>query len=282
MPIASFLKYDEDENYTLLKHALLSLAKKVFTYEDEKVWKAIQLIIAPKIIKNSGFVEFKLHEDIYDALLNFSKGYKKYELQTVFQFDSRFAMRFYELFSKQRTPLVFSISDLKLMFGVEDKYKLPAGFIQSVVEPAQKELNEKSPYSFEFTVLKTGRSITAIKFYPKYIPENMDEEFEGMQLKKQISPSLMLEKHILNYLKDSYSFSTQELKNNAELFYQAQKQIPDLLMFLSEVKANANRAKNPKGYLINALKTRLKIKKSKKEKAVPAAEQDIFTCTGIF
>jgi plasmid replication initiation protein len=168
------------------------------------------------------------------------------------------------------------------MFGVENKYKNTADLIRWIIKAAKKELDQKSPYSFEFTPLKTSSSITSIRFYPKYIAENVDEDFEGERIKKQISPSLMIEKHILKYLKDNYSFTTQELKNNAELFYRAQKEIPDLLMFLSEVKANAYSAKNPKGYLINALKTRLKIKKGKKEKVAPAAEPDIFACTGIF
>ena len=61
-----------------------------------------------------------------------------------------------------------------------------------------------------------------------------------------------------------YGFYTPEIKNNIELFAQAHKEIDDFLYFLSSVKAKANRANNPKGYLINALKKRLKI--STKEK----------------
>ena len=58
-------------------------------------------------------------------------------------------------------------------------------------------------------------------------------------------------------------FSTPKIKNNIDLFEQAQKEIPDLLYFLSEVKTN--RAINPEGYLINTLKE--KTKKSKKEES---------------
>ena len=48
------------------------------------------------------------------------------------------------------------------------------------------------------------------------------------------------------------------------LFERAQKEIPDLLLFMSEVKAKANRANNPKGYLINALRKKMRIKTGKK------------------
>jgi len=227
------------------------------------------LISHPKIRKYETTVKFKMHEDIYDALMNFSKGFKKYELQTLFQFESVYAMRFYELFYNQRTPLIYSIEDLKLMFGVEKKYKRDRDFIKRAVEAAKKELDEKSPFSFEYTPLKSGRKINAIKFYPVKIPGNVNEEFETEQMQKQISPAWAIERHILNYLKEHYMFSTPEIKNNIAIFEQAQKEIPDFLMFLSELRAKANRAGNPKGYLINAMKKKMKIKTAANEKRQP-------------
>ena len=274
MPIKALLNGERDENYIRIKNALMSMSRKIFQYEDEKEWRAIPLILLPKIQKYESTVKFRLHEDIYIALLNFSKGYKKYELKTAFEFDSNYAMRFYELFSYQRTPLTYSVEELKTMFGVEKKYKLTADFIRWVIVPAQDELNEKSPYSFEYTTLKKGRKINAIKFYPVKIPDNVDEEFETERLKKQLSPAWSIERHILNYLKEHYMFSTPEIKNNVTLFEQAQKEIPDLLMFLSEIRARANRAGNPKGYLINALKKKMKIKTDTgaKEKKQPTKQ----------
>ena len=259
MPIAALLSGEHDENYMRVKDALLRMSRKIFQYEDEEVWKAIPLILLPKIEKYNSVIKFRLHEDIYDALLNFSKGYKKYELQTLFQFESIYAMRFYELFYNQRTPLTYSIDNLKLMFGVEKKYSRDRDFIKRAVDAAKKELDEKSPYSFEYTPLKSGRKITSIKFYPITHPQNVNEEFEGERLKMQITPGFLIDRHIVNYLKEHYMFSTPEIKNNLGLFERANKEIPDLLMFLSEVKAKAIRATNPKGYLINALKKKMRI-----------------------
>ena len=265
MPISALLNDEEDTNHVRVKDALLRMSRKIFQYEDEEIWKAIPLILLPKIEKYNSIIKFRLHEDIYDALLNFSKGYKKYELQTLFQFESVYAMRFYELFYNQRTPLTYSIENLKLMFGVEKKYSLTADFIRRVIEAAKRELDAKSQYSFEYTPLKSGRKITSIKFYPITHPQNVNEEFETERLKKQISPGFLIDRHIVNYLKEHYMFSTPEIRNNLTLFERANKEIPDLLMFLSEVRAKANRATNPKGYLINALKKKMKIKTEKKE-----------------
>jgi len=277
MPIAALLNGEEDKNYSRTKNALLSMSTKVFQYEDAKEWKAIPLIGYPKIRKYESIIHFKLHEDIYDALLNFSKGFKRFELQTAFTFESVYAMRFYELFSNQRTPLTFSIENLKLMFGVEKKYLNPSDFIRKVVETAKNELDKKSPYSFTYTALKTGRKITSIKFFPVSLPQNIKPEDETERLKKQISPSLLLEQQTYHYLKTHYHFSAPEMKNNITLFQTAEKTIPDLLMFMSEIKVKANRANNPKGYLINALRKKMGIKQeNQKTEAIELTEESLF------
>lgn len=49
----------------------------------------------------------------------------------------------------------------------------------------QKELDEVSPYTFEYTPLKTGRKITAIKFYPVYQPEHRDSDLEKHDLQNR-------------------------------------------------------------------------------------------------
>ena len=263
MPISAVLCDEEDTNYQRVKDALIRMSKKDIEYEDERVWKLIPIIGYPEVRKYEGVIRFRLHEDIYNVLMNFSKGFKKYELKTVFEFESVYAMRFYELFSNQRTPLTFSIDELKLMFGLEDKYPHSNNFIQRVIEPAKAVLDRKSPYSFEYSPLKMGKRIVSIKFYPVEIAANVTEEYKEFlneKAKKQLTPAWMIERQILLYLKEHYRMSTPEIKNNLELFELAQKTIPDLLMFLSEVKAKANRAANPKGYLINSLRKKMGIK----------------------
>jgi hypothetical protein len=61
---------------------------------------------------------------------------------------------------------------------------------------------------------------------------------------------------------EQYSFTETEIKRNIDLFEAAAGQMPDFVGWLAgDVKARANRADNPKGYLINALK-----KENKREK----------------
>lgn len=174
------------------------------------------------------------------------------------QFESVYAMRFYELLSGQTKPITYSIDNLKIMFQIQDKYKLTADFFRYVIEPAKKELDKSSPYSFEYKPVKTGRKITAIKFYPVYQPQNRDMRIEAKKLKKNTSLRWDLDIMIINYLKENYIFSEDEIQNNRELFVSAQNSSTfDLLYFLSEQKVNARNKANPKGWIINAIKKQL-------------------------
>lgn len=257
MPVNAFLKGENDENYSIVKQALRSLRNKTIEYEDAKIWKLIGIIEKPEFNK-AGFVTFELQPEIYEAILNFSKGFRKYELETAMSFESQYSMRFYELFSGQKSPLIYTIESLKIMFKIEGKYKgRPSDFIKYVVTPAKKELDKKSPYSFEFSQIKTGREITAIKFFPVYNPEARDPELEKRELQKQISLSWDFDPMLRNYLKQDLLFTTDEIKNNVELFRSCYERM-DLMYELSILKGKARTKKNPKGYIINALKGKLK------------------------
>jgi len=262
VPISYLLNNDEDKHHSRIKNALGRLNEKKFVYEDDKIWKPIRLIEMPEINKYSEFVEFKIHHEIFEAILNFSKGHRKFELVTAMKFKSTYAMRFYELFSEKKEPIIYSIENLKIMFKIEHKYKKINDFLRSVIEPAQKELNEHSPYSFEFKALKTGRKITAIKFYPVYIPKNRDMSVEENKLKKQTSPSWSLDKMTIDYLKQNYYFDSKEINSNIDLFKLAEKEL-DFMLFLSKMKRICEEKNNPKGYLINSIKKQLKGKRGK-------------------
>ena len=268
MPISMFLNGEDDKNHSRIKKAIENLENKKFIYEDSKTWEVIRILSEPKIDKYNENVTFRVNPKIVNAFLDFSKGFSKYELVTAMQFESIYAMRFYELLSGQKKTIVYSVENLKIMFQIEDKYKLTADFFRYVIEPAKKELDRSSPYSFEYTAIKTGRKITAIRFYPVYQPQNRDNSIEGHKLQKRTSLRFDLDMIVINYLKENYIFSEEEIKNNRDLFIAAQnKKDFDFLYFLSEQKRNASSKKNPKGWIINAIKKQIEnLEINKKEK----------------
>lgn len=259
LPISCFLKHVSDNNHAEVKKALWDLRNKSFEYEDEKEWGVYGIIEMPKIKKYDSFVKFTVTPLLMGAFLDFSKGYRKYELETAMSFETIYAMRFYELFSNKKEPIIYSIEDLKKMFSIENKYKKrPSDFIARVVEKAKKELIQKAPYAFQYETIKTGRKITHIKFKPFHIPKNRDQELESKELQKDVSLRWEIDKTTINYLKDAFSFDDKGIKNNLDLIKEAfnNENIKDWCADINGMirKFGIN---NPAGFFINELKKHL-------------------------
>jgi hypothetical protein len=159
--------------------------------------------------------------------------------------------------SNQKKPIEFKIDTLKEMFSITDKYKLNADFFRFVLDKSKKELDEKSPYSFDYKPIKQGRSFYSVLFFPKYIPKNRDSELEQKDLQKQVSLSWDLPRNVVDYLKHNFEFTTDGIKNNIELFRKANDQL-DLVLFLANIKGKVRDSNNPQGYVIGALRKQLK------------------------
>ncbi len=258
MPVSAFLKDEKDENHAKAKKALFDLNNKFMEYEDDEIWKIIRIIEMPKLIKR-GYVNFVVQKEIYDALLTFTKGFRKYELKTAFGFESIYTMRFYELFSNKHEPITYSISNLKIMFKLEGKYKKTMDFIKRIIIPAKAELDKKAPFSFEYKLNKAEgtKKYISITFYPYEIPANMDEKLQAKKLRKRTSVKWDIDRMIYNYLHENYHFTPEEINNNRKLFNEAAVKT-DLIAFLASKRRLAGEKRNPKGYIINAIKSEIK------------------------
>jgi plasmid replication initiation protein len=250
------LKDEKDENYAEAKKALLNLNNRVIEYEDDEIWKPMRIIEMPKVYKQ-GYFQFVVHKELYETLLDFSKGFRKYELKTIMSFDSVYAMRFYELLStKEGQKITYSIVDLKIMFQLEKKYKQINDFVKRVIEPAQLEMKLKAPLSFEYSSNKIGKRITSINFYPYAINGNKDVDLEEKTLEKKTSLSWDLDQMVVNYLKQNYFFDTDEIKHNRKLFIEASQKL-DIMQIMANKRRYCSDRKSPKGSLITILKKEL-------------------------
>jgi len=261
MPTHFFLKDEQDQNYTLVKKALRKLRERSVEFDDGTKFRVYGMIERP-VLDYRGTVEFIVPAEVYSCMLNFVKGYRKFELLTAMSFSSEYSMRFYELMSGQTTPLTYKIEELKTMFQLQGKYKRSPDFIKYVIEPAKKELDKKSPYSFEYGINKLGKQFHSITFYPVAIPQNRDEQVEKINLTKQMSLSWTLNKVERNYL-NGMGFSDRQIKNNLDSIIEAKTLLPDMLFELSILKGKMRDKKNPQGWVINALKGKIEDAKNR-------------------
>ena len=254
MPVADILRNEKDQNYTIAKKAFRSLAQKGVEYEDDEIWQYTSIISSPKIDKIKGYVIFTVLDDIWRCLLDFTKGYRKYELVTAMQFKSVYSMRMYELMSGQKRPLEFTFEDLKVRFGVKDKYKLVGHFKTRVLDIAKKELDESSPYSFNYIEVKDGRKVVGFKFFPTFNPDNKDANLYATELRSKVSASAQISREAYDYFRYSFEFKADEISKNKKTIIEGEQKIPDFVGFLSSLVGPSRTAKNRIGYVINAIK----------------------------
>lgn len=261
MPVASILRDDDDHNYAKAKAAFTSLAKKGAEYEDDKIWFYTSIIEHPIIEKGSGIATFHVYEPIWRAALDFTKGFKKYELITAMKFKSVYAMRFYELMSGQTKPLFVPLEGpdgLRERFCLQGKYERVNDFRRKVIDAAKKELDEFSPYSFVAKEEKEGKKVVGWTLFPVFYEDREDPGLQEQARMAKVTARLQLDSQTYDYLKYSFEFKPEEINKNKKVFLLGQNRIPDFVGFLAELKIGARFADNPKGYVINAIKIKLK------------------------
>lgn len=276
------LSGDKNTNYTQAKNAVLELMKKPIAHErpamkggkpvlDDKgnqvyEFEAHNLLNDVYINQKPGVIVVNVNKSTWEAILDFSKGFRRYDLQVAMQFSRTCSLRVFKLISNQKYPLTFTIQELREQWGLTGKYKSTKDFIKYTIESAKEELDRSSPWTFDYNPIysskadenrgRVGRkSITAITFFPKHVARYDSTT----NVVNQISPSSVLGRAIIDRLVKSLGFSMAEIKANLVLFDTASKAF-DLEGFLIQIGPKANRAANPQGYVINAIKIHLKEK----------------------
>lgn len=243
---------DDYTNYKIVRNALLELSRKLIVWGNAKEGGAYNLIERPKWNEARGIFSFRVPAPIWDAMmLQYEKGFRKYQLATAMSFSSVYSMRLYELISGQKHPLSYRVQDLKTMLGVEQKYNRLYDFKKRVLNVAKAELDEKADYAFDFIIeKKTG----CVKFLPYPIHRGSNAELN--RVKRDVSVSRFLPREISDYLKQK-GFTPKEIKTHLELFREVCSTLDEPMMTLAEVCAKSREKANPKGWVINALRGKI-------------------------
>ena len=266
IPVKDILSGDDDKNYTKAKAAVRNLMGRFLEYEDDQKYKATQILNEVDVDKVAGKMVIRVNRNIWKAMLDFSKGFRKYELETAVKLRGKYSLRIYKLVSKQTDPITYTITDLRKMWGLTDKYKKVDDFIKNTVVSAKEELDRVSPYSFDFVLnaaksaeVNKGRkgrpAITSVTFFPVHRMANETTD----AVRKQVDPSMLLDYEFYMMLKNKFDFDPQGIKANITLFDTAQKEC-DILEFMDSIAPAALRAANIQGYVINAIRKHLKEK----------------------
>ena len=267
IPVKDILSGEDDKNYSKAKQAVRNLMGRFLEYEDDKKYKATQILNEVDVDKVAGKMVIRVNRNIWHAMLDFSKGFRKYVLETAVKLRGKYSLRIYKLVSEQTNPITYSIADLRAMWGLTEKYKKVDDFIKNTIVSAKEELDRVSPYTFEYVAnysktaeVNKGRkgrpSVTSITFFPKRKMSNESTD----AVRKQVDPSMLLNRELYLMLKNKFEFDGQGIKANITLFDTAQKECDDILDFLDSIAPAALRATNIQGYVVGAIRKHLKEK----------------------
>lgn len=271
----SILGNETQTNYTVAKNAVLELMSKQISHERPKFngdkpvynadgsrmyeFEAHTLLNDVYINRKPGVIIVNVNKTTWETLLDFSKGFRRYDLQMAMSFSHSCTLRMYKLMSGQKAPLTYTIKELREQWNLTDKYKNNNDFIRFTIDAAKKELDESSPWTFEYetsvdeTSGRNGRrSISKITFYPVHQPR-----FDSTSVvSSMVHPKDILGKPIIDALV-KVGFDMGQIRANAVLLKTATKYF-DLEAFIRKIAPAAMRARtSAQGYVINSVKRHL-------------------------
>lgn len=258
VPTRYLLNYD-DNNYRNARKAF-TLADKKIEYEKDGNIYHLSIIAFPVILKRQGnsVLQCVLHNEIWHALLDFTRGHRLIDLRAFFELKSSYSIVMYILVSQQSQPMTYATDTLRKLLGVEDKpsYRRTFNLFARIIDPARAELDEKAAYSFDYSTSRAGLGgrydqviiIPRASKRQKALP--FDKKCEEIQRQR-----LRLDERVGEYLATAFEMTAKE-QEVAEPLLMRIGDYGDQLKKLADIKTAMlkTRVRNKKGYLINALR----------------------------
>ena len=252
------------QNWNDIRYALEKLNERKFEIDNEKKWKIIRLIEMPELEKGSGEVSFVLHKELVQAFLSFSgpghqMGFSRFSLETTLSLSSIYARRLYEMVANGK-PFYMTIKHLKEIFKIENKYQQNRDFILYCIDYPKKELDDKSHWSFDYEVTKSGRRYEGIRFTPVHNLRNDPEAMKQREIARKDRALIFIDIETRNYLLHN-GWTKKEILNNRQLFSNACKIIGKNFAKWCQERWNKSqdleqhgKVMNSKGWFIGILK----------------------------
>lgn len=257
---AAMLLPTGDTNYSQIPKAF-RLARKTIHYERDGITAELNIIANPKFVRAKGrkYVTFIIDNELWRAMLDFTRGYRVVSLETYMQLRSSYSIIMYMLVSQQRDPIEYKIETLRTLLGAMSKsYDRTSNFIARVIEPAKDELNETAPYTFTYTLERSGRGggYKLIRITP-----HLNERFQGWpeEEKERIRciqrQRIRLDERVTDYIEYNFGGAPSEIERLEPLLLAMGKADEQLGRLYRIKEASARRrVRNPMAYLTASLK----------------------------
>lgn len=153
--------------YNQLKDAVADLFKRHITMitEDGKT-KIFYLIQEQEYVNREGYLKIKFSDSTMPLIFDLKEKFTTMVLEKFKTLNSTYSLKLYELLYQYKNQgwRQISIDDFRFFFSCIDTYADFKELRRSVIEPAVKEVSEKTDILVQVEYLRTGRFVTSMKF----------------------------------------------------------------------------------------------------------------------
>lgn len=163
------LGVETQTKYTEIPKITKELMKKVFEIQEGNTLLQVAWLSSARYEKGSGMVTLKFSPDLKPYMLQLKEKFTQYQLANILSMKSKYSPRIYEILKcnefKKQKYIEIEIEELRKLIKADTVYPKYNDFKRYIIERTKKELKKTSDISFEFEEIKTGRKVTALKFY---------------------------------------------------------------------------------------------------------------------
>lgn len=167
---SELLELKNNDIYKQLDKITDSLLTKRLYIKEKDGWSKFNWLSSAKYLKGEGKILIRFDPFLKPYLIGLNNFFTTYKLENVLSLKSKYTIRIFEILKSNifKSNISIEIDELKSLIGATKKtYDLYGDFKRNVLLKSQKEIKEKTDISFEFEEIKTGRRVTALKFYIK-------------------------------------------------------------------------------------------------------------------
>ena len=173
--LAEIFAIAETSAYSYIK-SLVQTLKPYEDVNDEEEAVNIFWFKGFRYSPKKGEITFMINDLMTKHLLDLRQNFSSYTLKDVHDFKSALTWHLFENINKWKNAGIWNVSidDLRIMLNIKDKYQRFDSLRQYVIDPAILEINEKSSLNVEYIKERTGRIVTALRFFIENKSENID------------------------------------------------------------------------------------------------------------
>lgn len=166
--LALFPDVGEKNVHNEIQDAVDRLYERSIRIEDPIKKKKFRWISSTTFYKKGeGRVGFAFGKEIIPYLQQLKTQFTKYRLGDISNLKSIYSIRLFEMLMQfQNTTIVLiDLNNFKERLGISEKYPVFKDLRRWVIEPAVKELNQKSHFNITFRGVREGRAIKKLEFF---------------------------------------------------------------------------------------------------------------------